>query len=59
MCLLVEILLVVQIRTVEVLTYVKSELVCVLNEESCHEDTWGSGSVTPCFLNFGTGWIYL
>jgi hypothetical protein len=55
MCSHVEISLVLEIKTVEVLTYVKSEVVCVRDEESCHEDTVEGGSVALCFHNFGTG----
>lgn len=59
MCSHVEISLVLEIKTVKVLTYVKSEVVCVHDEELCHEDTWGSESVALCFLNFGTGWTFV
>jgi hypothetical protein len=32
----------------------KDEVVSVLNKEPCHEDVWGSGSVTPRILNLGS-----
>jgi len=37
----------------------ESEVVCVRDEESCHEDTAGGVSVALCFLNFETGWTFV
>ena len=52
MCSHVEISLVLEIKTVKVLTHVKSEVVRVCDEESCHEDTVEGVSVALCFINF-------
>lgn len=59
MCSHVEISLVLETKTVKVLTYVKSEVVCVcVMKNHVMKIQWGS-CVALCFLNFGTGWTFV